>query len=134
MMSKRGIGYWAATGFLATELVAGGILELCHSNVAFGIVTMINHLGYPVYVLNILGVWKLLGTIALLVPRFPILKEWAYAGVIFNMTGAIVSHLCSGDGATAILTPLMFLAVAAVSWALRPANRRCITQRSRNDD
>jgi len=132
-MSKQTIGYWAATGFLATELVAGGILELCHSNVAFGIVTTINHLGYPVYVLNILGVWKLLGTIALLVPRFPILKEWAYAGVTFNMTGAIFSHLCSGDGVTKVLPPLMFLAVTAVSWALRPASRCCTTQRSRND-
>ncbi len=132
-MSKRAIGYWAATGFLATELVAGGILELRHSNVAFGIVTTINHLGYPVYVLNILGVWKLLGAIVLLVPRFPILKEWAYAGVAFNMTGAIVSHLCSGDGVTKVLPPLMLLAVTSVSWALRPASRRCTIQRSKND-
>ena len=133
MMSKRTIGYWAATGFLATELVSGGILELCHSNVAFEIVTTINHLGYPVYVLNILGVWKLLGAIALLVPRFPILKEWAYAGVTFNMTGAIVSHLCSGDGVTKVLPLLMLLGVTAVSWALRPAKRRCSAQGSRND-
>ena len=132
-MSKRAIGYWVATGFLATELVTGGILELCHSNVAFGIVMTINHLGYPIYVLNILGVWKLLGAVALLVPRFPILKEWAYAGVTFNMTGAVVSHLCSGDGVTKALPPLMFLAVTAVSWALRPASRRCNTQRLGND-
>ena len=132
MINKRAIGYWAATGFLATELVIGGILELCHSNAAFGIVMTIDHLGYPVYVLNILGVWKLLGALALLVPRFPILKEWAYAGVTFNMTGAIVSHLCSGDGVTKVLPPLMLLAVAAVSWALRPASRRWTTQRSRS--
>jgi hypothetical protein len=133
MSSKRTIGYWVATGFLAMELVAGGILELCHSNVGFGIVTTINHLGYPSYFLNILGVWKLLGAIALLVPRLPILKEWAYAGVTFNMTGAIVSHLCSGDAVTKVLPLLMFLAVTAVSWALRPASRRCNTQRLRND-
>lgn len=125
--------YWAATGFLATELIAGGILELCHSNAVFGIVTTINHLGYPVYILNILGVWKLLGAVALLVPRLPILKEWAYAGVTFNMTGAIVSHLYSGNGVTKVLPPLMFLAVTAISWALRPASRRCTTQRSRDD-
>jgi hypothetical protein len=133
MLSKRTIGYWAATGFVAMELVAGGVLELCHSNVAFGIVTTINHLGYPIYVLNILGVWKLLGAIALLMPGLPILKEWAYAGVTFNMTGAIVSHLCSGDGVKKILPPLMVLAVTAVSWALRPASRRCNTQRLGND-
>ena len=132
MLSKRTIGYWAATGFVAMELVAGGVLELCHSNVAFGIVTTMNHLGYPLYVLNILGAWKLLGAVALLVPRFPILKEWAYAGVTFNMTGAIVSHLCSGNGVTKVLPPLMFLAVTVVSWTLRPANRRCDTQRRRN--
>ena len=133
MMSKRAIGYWAATGFLATELSTGGILELCHSNAAFGIVMTIDHLGYPVYVLNILGVWKLLGALALLVPRFPILKEWAYAGVMFNMTGAIVSHLCSGDSVTKVLAPLMVLAATAVSWVLRPASRRCRTQRPRNE-
>jgi hypothetical protein len=133
MMSKRAIGFWAATGLLATELVTGGILELCHSNVAFGIVMTINHLGYPIYVLNILGVWKLLGAVALLVPRFPILKEWAYAGVTFNMTGAVVSHLCSGDDVAKVLPPLMLLAVTAVSWALRPASRRCTSQRPRND-
>ena len=115
------------------ELVAGGVLELCHSNVAFGIVTTIKHLGYPIYVLNILGVWKLLGAIALLVPGLPILKEWAYAGVTFNMTGAIVSHLCSGDEIKNVLPPFMVLAVTAASWALRPASRRCTTQRSRND-
>jgi hypothetical protein len=132
-MSKRAIGFWAATGFLASELVTGGILELFRSNVAFGIVMTINHLGYPIYVLNILGVWKLLGAVALLVPRFPILKEWAYAGVTFNMTGAVVSHLCSGDGVTKVLPPLMILAVTAVSWALRPAGRRCTSQRPRND-
>ena len=133
MLSKRTIGYWAATGFVAMELVAGGVLELCHSNVAFGIVTTINHLGYPIYVLNILGVWKLLGAIALLVPRLPLLKEWAYAGVTFNMTGAMVSHLCSGDGVNKILPPLMVLAVTAVSWALRPASSRSNTQRLEND-
>ena len=100
------------------ELVAGGILELFHSNLAFGILTTMSHLGYPIYVLNILGAWKLLGAVALLVPRLPILKEWAYAGVTFNMTGAIVSHLCCGDGMTKVL---------------RPASRRCNTQRMRND-
>ena len=115
------------------ELIAGGILELFHSNLAFGIVTTMNHLGYPLYVLNILGVWKLFGAVALLVPRFPILKEWAYAGVTFNMTGAIVSHLCSGAGMTKVLPPLMFLAATVVSWALRPENRRWNTQRRRND-
>jgi len=107
------------------ELVAGGVLELCHSNVAFGIVTTINHLGYPIYVLNILGVWKLLGAIALLVPGLPILKEWAYAGVVFNLTGALASNLVSGvHDATTVVYLVTMMGITTVSWALRPPSRR----------
>jgi hypothetical protein len=126
-MSKRAIGYWVATVFLALELVVGAILEWFHSNAIFGIMTTMTHLGYPVYVSNIFAVWKLLGAIAILAPERPVLKEWAYAGITFTMSGAIVSHLCSGDGMKAILPPLVFLIVTAVSWMLRPDSRRCTT-------
>jgi hypothetical protein len=79
-------------------------------------------LGYPVYLLTILGVWKLLGAIALLVPRFPRLKEWAYAGIFFEMTGAAASWALCGDNASA-LGLLIFAALALASWALRPRSR-----------
>ena len=82
------------------------------------------HLGYPSYFLVLLGSWKVLGAIALLVPRRPLVKEWAYAGAFFAYTGAIVSHLSTGYdlgelGLLAVLTPL-----TVASWALRPASRR----------
>jgi len=81
--------------------------------------------GYPAYFLLILGVWKLLGTVALLVPRYPRLKEWAYAGAVFDLTGAIASHLASGFIETGTLVYLVvMLGVTVGSWALRPPSRR----------
>lgn len=82
--------------------------------------------GYPVYFLTILGIWKVLGTIAILVPGFPRLKECAYAGIFFGMTGAAASHAFVGDyGAYAyhILAPLVLQILALASWALRPKSR-----------
>jgi uncharacterized membrane protein YphA (DoxX/SURF4 family) len=84
----------------------------------------VEHLGYPAYFLVILGVWKVLGAVALLVPRFPRLKEWAYAGAVFNYTGAVASHLTVGDGAVALIYPIIQLGLVGGSWALRPAARR----------
>jgi uncharacterized membrane protein YphA (DoxX/SURF4 family) len=85
---------------------------------------VVEHLGYPSYFLVILGIWKVLGALALLAPRFPLLKEWAYAGVFFADTGAVASHLTTGYG-TGELTFLIPLAVLTVlSWALRPPTRR----------
>lgn len=82
------------------------------------------HLGCPSYFLVVLGVWKVLGAVALLAPRFPLLKEWAYAGVIFVDTGAVASHLTVGYGTAelAFLVPLGGLTV--VSWSSRPDSRR----------
>src|SRR5215212_2972744 len=93
-MSVKTIGYWVVTAFLVFNVLSGGIAELLQrkDNVEGMIL-----LGYPLYFMLILAVWKVLGTIALLVPRFPRLKEWAYAGIFFNMTGAAVSHAVSGD-------------------------------------
>ena len=86
---------------------------------------LIERLGYPPYFLVILGIWKLLGAVALVIPRFPRLKEWAYAGVIFDLTGAVASLFASGliDVGT-IAYPIVMTAVAVASWALRPASRR----------
>ena len=76
------------------------------------------HLGYPAYVLILLGVWKLLGAVAVLVPRFPRLKEWAYAGMFFNYTGAVASHLAVGDGVQWVAYPLFVTGLVVASWAL----------------
>ena len=86
---------------------------------------LIEHLGYPSYFLVILGIWKILGAVALVIPKFPRLKEWAYAGVIFDLTGAVASLFASGlvtAGTTAY--PMFMVAVAFASWALRPPSRR----------
>ena len=81
-------------------------------------------LGYPAYLATLIGVWKLLNGLAILAPRLPLLKEWAYAGVFFNMSGAVVSHLAVGDPATTVVTPLVLIVLAVISWALRPVFRR----------
>jgi len=86
---------------------------------------LIGRLGYPPYFLVILGIWKLLGAVALLIPKFPRLKEWAYAGVIFDLTGAVASLWASGlmDAGT-VGYPIAMTGVAVASWALRPPSRR----------
>ena len=118
----RNIAYWVATALVVFELVLGGVWDLlCVPQVR----DVIAQLGYPAYFLTILGVWKLLGAVALLIPRFPRLKEWAYAGVVFDLTGAIVSHLAAGvinTGALIYIT--VMLGITAASWALRPPSRR----------
>jgi hypothetical protein len=81
------------------------------------------HLGYPAYFMTILGTWKVLGALAILAPKFPRLKEWAYAGMVFDLTGAAASHAMSGDPAGKILTPLVILGFVVASYALRPKSR-----------
>ena len=92
-----------------------------HSDAALEVM---RSLGYPDYVLTILGVWKILGVLALLAPGFPILKEWAYAGFAFDISGAFFSHLSVGSRLPESLGPLVFLGVGAASYLLRPENRR----------
>ena len=93
-MTKRNkIIYWIATLWLALGMVATGAVQLFKMKAGQGGVDMITHLGYPVYFLTILGVWKILGVVAVLIPKFPLLKEWAYAGFFFVMSGAIFSHI-----------------------------------------
>src|SRR5204862_592264 len=81
------------------------------------------HLGYPAYLASILGAWKVLGALAVLAPRWPRLKEWAYAGMMFDLTGAALSHGTRGDAVGVVITPLVLLALVAASWALRPQSR-----------
>jgi hypothetical protein len=104
-------------------MISTGIVQLLQNKDE---AAMIGRLGYPVYFLTIIGVWKILGVIAILSPKFPLLKEWAYAGFFFNMTGAIVSHLIAGSEAVELFGPLLLLVLTAVSWYFRPSNRKLI--------
>lgn len=88
------------------------------------------HLGYPIYFMTILGVWKLLGVIAILIPKYPMLKEWAYAGLFFNTSGAIISHLAVGNTFSQIFPALLLLVLTLISWYFRPASRKIILAKS----
>ena len=119
---RRGkIIYWIATGWLALGMVSTGIVQLIKLEEE---VAKMAQLGYPSYVLTLLGSWKILGTVAVLVPKFPLLKEWAYAGFFFNMSGAVVSHLVSGSEPKELFGPMLLLVLTVVSWYFRPADRK----------
>ena len=118
--------YWIATLWLALGMISTGLVQLLKANEGQGGVDMINHLGYPVYLLTLLGIWKILGVIAVLIPKFPLIKEWAYAGFFFVVTGAIFSHIVSGDSVTALFPALLLLILNLVSWYLRPLDRKII--------
>jgi uncharacterized membrane protein YphA (DoxX/SURF4 family) len=122
--SSRGrvAAYWVMTVLVAIELAVGGAWDVLRVP---QVRSLIERLGYPPYFLAILGIWKLLGAIVLIAPRFPRLKEWVYAGVFFDLTGAVASLACAGlvsAGTTAY--PAVMMVVAAASWALRPPSRR----------
>ena len=122
---NRAIAYWVATALLVFELVLGGVWDVLRVP---HVRAVMERLGYPTYFVVILGVWKLLGAVALVIPRFPRLKEWAYAGMVFNLTGALVSHVASGDIEVGPMVYLVVMTgVTAASWSLRPASRRNFT-------
>jgi hypothetical protein len=123
-MKKRDkIIYWIATIWLGLGMTATAIVQLLKQKTGQGGVDSIVHLGYPVYVITILGIWKILGVITVLIPKFALIKEWAYAGFFFAMLGAIFSHLAVGDAVSAILPSLLLLILTGMSWYFRPANR-----------
>lgn len=132
-MSKRNkIIYWVATLWLSLGMVATGMVQLLKVESPGALappgVYGIKYLGYPVYFLTIIGVWKLLGVVALLMPRFPLLKEWAYAGFFFLMTGALFSHIAMGDPIAELGPGLLLLVLTMVSWYFRPASRKLTLQ------
>jgi uncharacterized membrane protein YphA (DoxX/SURF4 family) len=113
-MTKRNkIIYWIATVWLSLGMLSTGIVQLLKVGAE---VELIKHLGYPVYFLTLLGIWKILGVIAILLPKFPLLKEWAYAGFFFAMSGAIFSHIAIGDGAKENFGPALLIVLTIVSW------------------
>ncbi len=120
-MKAVNAGYWVATTVAAAAFVIPGIGNLVHTS---QIARDMARLGYPEYFLTVLGTWKVLGAIAITVPGFPRLKEWAYAGMMFDLSGAAVSRAVSGDGAGGVLPPLAIALVVLASWALRPESRQ----------
>jgi len=119
-MKAKIYAYWTATIILALELLVGGLADLAQRA---EVTRVMAHLGYPSYFVVILGAWKVAAVFAVLLPRFPRLKEWAYAGAIFETTGAAASHAAAGDSLGNLLVPLAFALIAIVSWALRPSDR-----------
>ena len=126
-MTKRNkIIYWVATTWLALGMLSTGLVQLFKAREGQGGVDMITHLGYPVYFVTLLGIAKILGVIALLIPKFPLLKEWAYAGFFFMMSGAIFTHIAAGNSISEIFPSLLLLILTVVSWYFRPSDRKII--------
>src|ERR1700730_9835046 len=130
-MTKRNkIIYWISTIWLASGMLSTGTLQLFKAKAEGALappgVYGIKHLGYPIYLLTILGIWKTLGVVALLIPKFPLLKEWAYAGFFFAMSGAVFSHVASGDSMTENVPALLLLFLTVISWYFRPADREIL--------
>ncbi|HRE50278.1 MAG TPA: DoxX family protein [Flavitalea sp.] len=115
--------YWVVTIFLSLGMTAGGVQQMLQIG---GYNEIVSSLGYPLYLLSILGVWKLLGVVAILIPKFPLLKEWAYAGFFFAMSGAFISHVVVGQSFTEAVPSLILLSATVVSWYFRPNDRRLL--------
>ena len=125
-MSKRNkIIYWIATIWLCLGMVSTAVIQLFRVQAGGpGTEENLIHLGYPAYILTLLGIWKILGVVAFLIPKFPLLKEWAYAGIFFTITGALYSHIASGDTFRLIIPSLLYLVLITISWYFRPSDRK----------
>jgi DoxX-like family len=124
MEKKKLIWYWIITGLLSFCIFFGGLTQALQLKET---VQGFKPLGYPAYFISLIGVWKMLGVIAILVPGFRLLKEWAYAGIFFTMTGAVISHIASNDVKVQIIAPIVLAVFAVLSWYLRPADRKIST-------
>jgi len=124
MSKKNKIIYWVATGFLSLGMLAGGTQQMFQIG---GYNEIVTRLGYPLYMLSIIGVWKILGVMVLLLPGFPLVKEWAYAGFFFVMTGAAISHIVMKEPFVEVVPSLTLLTAIIVSWYFRPASRKVVS-------
>lgn len=121
-MTKRNkITYWIATIWLSLGMMSTGIVQLI--NMKEEVQYMLD-MGYPTYFLTIIGAWKMLGVIVILIPRFPLLKEWAYAGFFFIASGAVLSHVAAGSQPGELFGPVLLLVLTVISWYFRPADRK----------
>lgn len=128
MAKRHPLIYRAVTIFLSVAMLAGGIQQMLQTG---GYNEIVTRLGYPLYMLRIIGVLKILGVIAILLPNVPLLKEWAYAGFLFAMLGAFLSHVAVGQPFTEALPSLLLLTVTLLSWYFRPANRRLLFNKTK---
>jgi uncharacterized membrane protein len=120
---RNRIIYWIATIWLSLGMLAGGVQQVYHSK---GYTDILVHVGYPLYFMTIIGVWKILGVVVILIPGFRLLKEWAYAGFFFVMSGAVISHLAVGDGLGETYPAGTLLLLTVASWYFRPTNRKLL--------
>lgn len=130
MKKRNKIIYWIATVWLALGMVSTGSVQLLKVEDEVDVITK---LGYPVYFLTLLGIWKLLGAVAVLFPKLPLLTEWAYAGFFFAMSGAVFSHIASGHP-NEIYPALLLLVLTLVSWYFRPSDRKINTTNHLNHE
>jgi len=121
MEKKKLVWYWIITAILSFCIFSGGVAQAVQVK---GVVEGFKPLGYPTYFISLIGVWKVLGIIAILIPKFKLLKEWAYAGIFFTMTGAVISHIASDNVSVQIIAPALLAVFTVLSWYLRPADRK----------
>ena len=120
-MSMKSIAYWGVTGLLTVILAFSGIGALTKQDF---LIEAMQNIRFPLYVMRILGTAYVLGAIAIFAPGFPLLKEWAYAGVVFAMLAAFASHISIGDTFANTAPPFVILLIAGASYVLRPDSRR----------
>ncbi len=128
MKKRNKIIYWIATIWLSLGMVSTGIVQLMRIQEE---VDVFANLGYPAYLMTILGIWKILGVVAILIPKYPLLKEWAYAGFFFAMSGAVFSHFAVGDKAIHYFGPVLLLVLIAASWYFRPVNKKVVVNHNK---
>jgi DoxX-like family len=124
MEKRKLIWYWIITVILSFCIFSGGLAQALQVK---GVVQGFKPLGYPTYFISLIGIWKVLGIIAILIPKFKLLKEWAYAGIFFTMTGAVISHMASNDVSAQLIAPVVLAIFTILSWYLRPADRKIIS-------
>ena len=123
MEKRKLIWYWIITGILSFCIFTGGLFQALQLK---GVLEGFKPLGYPHYFISLIGIWKMLGVIAILVPGFKLLKEWAYAGIFFTMTGAVISHIAADNVSGQIAAPIVLAIFTVLSWYLRPAERKIV--------
>ena len=123
MEKRKLIWYWIITGLLSFCIFSGGLAQALQLP---DVIKGFKPLGYPAYFISLIGIWKMLGIIAILAPKFKLLKEWAYAGIFFTMTGAVISHIASNDIKPQIIAPIVLAIFTVLSWYLRAANRKIV--------
>jgi uncharacterized membrane protein YphA (DoxX/SURF4 family) len=118
---RNKIIYWIFTLWMSLGMVSTAIVQLMKSKDEL---TNFTNLGYPAYLMTIIGVWKIFGVIAVLIPKRPLLKEWAYAGFFFVMSGAIISHIIVNDPFSKTFPAVLLFVLVIISWYFRPVDRK----------